>query len=772
MKYTCLILLWSLFSTVALPADNLIQPISIVPCPESVTPGTGNFTFSGKTDFAVENEEQAEIARSFSALFTRAAGFTPRVKVGEKKGKITFLTDPSLKSEAYHLEITPKRMMVKASDVKGFFYALQTIRQLLPAAIESTTVADDSTDWTIPAVTIKDEPRFGYRGLMVDVVRFFTPKENLLRIIDCMGMLKINTLHLHLVDDNGWRIEINKYPLLTEIGSRRVERPGKSFPERHNARQGEPTVEKGFYTQEDIREIVAYAAQHQIEVIPEIEMPAHSNAALAAYPLLACPVVDKFIGVLPGIGGTHADVIFCAGNDSVFTFLQDVIDEVIGLFPSKYIHLGGDEAWKTHWKECPLCQARMRQEGLEDEEALQGYFMARMSKYVQSKGKEVMGWDELANTRIPDGAIIFGWRGFGQAAVKAAEQGHRFVMTPARVMYLIRYQGPQWFEPLTYFGNNTLKDVYTYEPIQKEWSPEVRSLLMGVQASMWTEFCNKTEDVEYQIFPRLAALAEVAWTQPRHKNWKNFLPAMDLFNEHLSEKGIVFARSMYNIQHTVTPVNGKLQVNLECERPDVEIRYTVDGSEPTAESLLYRDKLMSGSAQTIKCATYRDGRQMGKTLTLPLVWNKATAKPILGNKQAEKILVNGVRGSLRQSDFEWCSWESSDSVAFTVDLQKKQPIRSVSVGCITNYGMAAHKPADMEVWISNDNRDYHKASDKQFTDKEIFREGTFKDDVVFELNDESARYVRIIAKGAGPCPATHVRPGQEARIYFDEVIIE
>lgn len=772
MKYICLILLWSLFSTVALPADNLIQPISIVPCPESVTPGTGNFTFSGKTDFAVENEEQAEIARSFSALFTRAAGFTPRVKVGEKKGKITFLTDPSLKSEAYHLEITPKRMMVKASDVKGFFYALQTIRQLLPAAIESTTVADDSTDWTIPAVTIKDEPRFGYRGLMVDVVRFFTPKENLLRIIDCMGMLKINTLHLHLVDDNGWRIEINKYPLLTEIGSRRVERPGKSFPERHNARQGEPTVEKGFYTQEDIREIVAYAAQHQIEVIPEIEMPAHSNAALAAYPLLACPVVDKFIGVLPGIGGTHADVIFCAGNDSVFTFLQDVIDEVIGLFPSKYIHLGGDEAWKTHWKECPLCQARMRQEGLEDEEALQGYFMARMSKYVQSKGKEVMGWDELANTRIPDGAILFGWRGFGQAAVKAAEQGHRFVMTPARVMYLIRYQGPQWFEPLTYFGNNTLKDVYTYEPIQKEWSPEVRSLLMGVQASMWTEFCNKTEDVEYQIFPRLAALAEVAWTQPRHKNWKNFLPAMDQFNEHLSEKGIVFARSMYNIQHTVTPVNGKLQVNLECERPDVEIRYTVDGSEPTAESLLYRDKLMSGSAQTIKCATYRDGRQMGKTLTLPLVWNKATAKPILGNKQAEKILVNGVRGSLRQSDFEWCSWESSDSVAFTVDLQKKQPIRSVSVGCITNYGMAAHKPADMEVWISNDNRDYHKVSDKQFTDKEIFREGTFKDDVVFELNDESARYVRIIAKGAGPCPATHVRPGQEARIYFDEVIIE
>ena len=988
MKYTCLILLWSLFATMALPADNLIQSISIVPCPESITPGTGYFTFSGKTDFTVENEEQAEVARCFSALFTQAAGFTPSVKVGEKKGKISFLTDDALKSEAYHLEITPRQIIVKASDTKGFFYALQTIRQLLPASIEGTAVAE-TADWSVPAMTIKDEPRFGYRGLMVDVARFFIPKENLLRIIDCMGMLKINTLHLHLVDDNGWRIEIKRYPLLTEIGSRRVDRPGKSFPERRNPRQGEPTVEKGFYTQEDIREIVAYAARHQVEVIPEIEMPAHSNAALASYPLLACPVVDKFIGVLPGLGGNHADVIFCAGNDSVFTFLQGVIDEVVELFPSRYIHLGGDEArkthWKecplcqermrqegledeealqgyfmarmskyvqskgkeamgwdeltntripdgaiiygwrgygqaavkaaeqghrfvmtllteigsrrvdrpgksfperrnprqgeptvekgfytqedireivayaarhqvevipeiempahsnaalasypllacpvvdkfigvlpglggnhadvifcagndsvftflqgvidevvelfpsryihlggdearkTHWKECPLCQERMRQEGLEDEEALQGYFMARMSKYVQSKGKEAMGWDELTNTRIPDGAIIYGWRGYGQAAVKAAEQGHRFVMTPARIMYLIRYQGPQWFEPLTYFGNNTLKDVYRYEPIQKEWSPEVRSLLMGVQASMWTEFCNKPEDVEYQLFPRLAALAEVAWTQPWHKNWRSFLVAMDKFNEHLSAKGIVFACSMYNIQHTVTPVNGKLQVKLECERPDVEIRYTMDGKEPTDRSPLYKNPLMVTGTQTIKCTTYRAGRQMGKTLTLPLVWNKATAKPVLGNTQAGKILVNGIRGSLRQSDFEWHSWESSDSVAFTIDLQKKESLRSVSVGCITNYGMAAHKPADIEVWVSNDNRDYRKVSGKQFTDGEIFREGTFKEDVVLDLNKEIGRYVRIIAKGAGECPATHVRPGQEARIYFDEVMIE
>ena len=771
MKYTCLILLWSLFATMALPADNLIQSISIVPCPESITPGTGYFTFSGKTDFTVENEEQAEVARCFSALFTQAAGFTPSVKVGEKKGKISFLTDDALKSEAYHLEITPRQIIVKASDTKGFFYALQTIRQLLPASIEGTAVAE-TADWSVPAMTIKDEPRFGYRGLMVDVARFFIPKENLLRIIDCMGMLKINTLHLHLVDDNGWRIEIKRYPLLTEIGSRRVDRPGKSFPERRNPRQGEPTVEKGFYTQEDIREIVAYAARHQVEVIPEIEMPAHSNAALASYPLLACPVVDKFIGVLPGLGGNHADVIFCAGNDSVFTFLQGVIDEVVELFPSRYIHLGGDEARKTHWKECPLCQERMRQEGLEDEEALQGYFMARMSKYVQSKGKEAMGWDELTNTRIPDGAIIYGWRGYGQAAVKAAEQGHRFVMTPARIMYLIRYQGPQWFEPLTYFGNNTLKDVYRYEPIQKEWSPEVRSLLMGVQASMWTEFCNKPEDVEYQLFPRLAALAEVAWTAAGTKDWTGFLKRMDVYNSHIAEKGIVYARSMYNIQQTVTPVDGHLEVSLECIRPDVEIYYTLNGSNPAMSSHRYDGPICVTKTQMVKAATFMNGKQMGETLELPLTWNKATAKPLLDNKKNEMLLVNGLRGSLKYTDFEWCNWSRNDSISFTIDLQSQEKLNKLAIGCITNYGMGAHKPKMIRVKVSDDNRTYYAIGELNFSPEEIYQEGTFRNDYSIDMGGVSARYVRVTAEGAGICPDEHVRPGQEARVYFDEVIIE
>lgn len=771
MKYIYTVLLCLFLAVTNIQADNLTQPFSLVPCPVSLVPGTGNFHFSAKTSFAVENEGQAEQVRQFTELLTRAGGFTPRIKVDSRKGDVCLVTDATLKSEAYKLEITIKKITIRAYDLQGFYYALQSIRQLLPSAIESEQVTEN-VDWTVPALTITDQPRFGYRGLLVDVARFFSPKENLLRIIDCMAMLKLNKLHLHLVDDNGWRIEIKKYPLLTEIGSCRVDRPGKTFPERRNPRQGEPTVEKGFYTQNEIREIVRYAQERHIEVIPEIEMPAHSNAALAAYPLLSCPVVDKFIGVLPGLGGNHADVIFCAGNDSVFTFLQDILDEVLELFPSKYIHLGGDEARKTHWEECPLCQTRMKAESLENTEELQGYFMARVARYVQNKGREVIGWDELTNARIPEGSIILGWQGYGQAALKAAELGHRFIMTPARILYLIRYQGPQWFEPITYFGNNTLKDVYDYEPVQKDWTPQAASLLMGVQACMWTEFCNSPADVDYLLFPRLSALAEVAWTKPARKNWASYLKAMDHFNEHLAAKGIVYARSMYNIQQTVTPKEGRLQVELDCIRPDVQVRYTMDGSVPTAQSPLYTKPLMLTEAKTIKAATFAGNEQLGQMLELPVIWNKATAKPVKSAGTGDLyMLTNGIRGSQKYTDLEWCSWMKSDTVTFTLDLKKPELVNKLTLGSITNYGMAVHKPAEIEVWISGDDKEYRKVGECSYTKNEIFREGVFREDIPFEIGTE-ARYVRVVARGAGDCPFTHVRPGQEARIYFDEIIIE
>lgn len=770
-----ILIIYMLFASIVdVCANNLTSPpISIVPNPLQVVTGEGSFTFSAQTLFSVENHEQAIIVRNFINLLKNSSGITPQLTIGSsKKSHVRFTTDSSLKSEAYQLEITPKLIQVKASDIKGFFYALQTIRLLLPSAVEGNQQAKN-LQWNVPAVTIQDEPRFGYRALMLDVARFFVPKENVLRIIDCMGMLKINTLHFHLTDDNGWRLEIKKYPRLTEVGAWKVNRMDVPFYSRRNSEPGEPTPVGGFYTQEDIKDMVDYAAERQIEIIPEIDMPAHSNAALAAYPQLACPIVKSYIGVIPGMGGGNSGVIYCAGNDSVITFLQDVLDEVIALFPSRYIHLGGDEAQKAYWKKCPLCQERIRKEHLADEEDLQGYFMKRMSDYVCSKGRQVIGWDELTNSSfMPEGAIVQGYRVLGAAALKAAEKGHRFIMTPARIMYLIRYQGPQWFEPQTYFGNITLKDVYDYEPVQADWKPEYTSLLMGVQASLWTEFCNKPEDVDYLVFPRLAALAEVAWTKPEHKDWTSFLKGLDAYNEHLTAKGIVYARSMYNIQHTVTPENGVLEVKLECIRPDMEIHYTTDGSEPIAASPLYEKTLTVKESVTLKSATFAQGRQMGKTLVLPVHWNLATAKPVLGTSPTEKLLTNGIRGSLKYSDFEWCSWGDNDSVSFTIDLLKPEVLNTLTLGCITNNGMAIHKPASVKVEVSDDNGGFNEVAVRNFTPQEIFREGNFIEDISLRLGGVKSRYVRVTAKGPGACPATHVRPEQTSRIFFDEVILK
>lgn len=742
------------------------RDVAIVPTPLSMEKGTGSFTFGPNTVITVPTEEQKPVAGLFASLFTRSAGFTPKVQVGTE-GDVCLELDKNLPEDAYEMQVSSGQIRVKASDSKGLFYGLQNLRLLLPPAIESST-AQDTVEWTVPEMTVKDAPRFGYRGFMLDVSRYFLPKEELLRMIDCMALLKLNRLHLHLTDDNGWRLEIKKYPKLTEVGAWKVDRQHLPFPERRNPKRGEPATVGGYYTQADMKEIIAYAADRQIEIIPEIDIPAHSNAALASYPEYACPVVKDFIGVIPGLGGKNAEIIFCGGNEKTYEFLQDVLDEVIALFPSRYIHLGGDEATKTNWKKCPLCQARIREEHLADEEALQGYFMGRMSDYVRSKGKEVMGWDELTNSKLPEDAIIFGWQGFGNAALKAAEQGHRFVMTPARVAYLIRYQGPQWFEPLTYFGNNTLKGLFDYEPVQEGWKPEYEKLLMGVQASMWTEFCNKPEDVFYLVFPRLAALAEIAWVPKNQKDWNVFLKGLDNYTAHLEQKDVVYARSMFNIQHRIIPNdNEALTLTLECERPDVEIHYTLDGTEPTATSPRYTQALTLKENVTVKAATFAGNEQQGKTLILPVEWNKATAKPLVNAGSGMEVLVNGLRGSLKQTDFEWYT----GAMSVTVDLQQPEDIRSCTAGCITNYGMAVHKPKSMTVELSDDNLHFKEAGKLTFTDDEIFREGNFIENLTIDVDHARARYIRFTFEAPSNCPADHVRPGQPSRVYLDELII-
>ena len=759
-----------LFSQFTLVAQEVKSATSLIPYPVELTEGLGKFIFSGKTVVALEDKENAQIVKDFLAFMGQKAGFIPKLKVGSKKGDVCFLKDETLKEEAYHLSVVPEKIIVKASSSKGLFYALQTIRQLLPVAIEGDTMRKDM-EWSIPVVDITDEPRFGYRGLMVDVARCFLPKENLFRIIDCMGMLKLNVLHLHLTDDNGWRLEIKRYPLLTEVGSKRVDRAGVDFPNRRNQRQGEPVIDKGFYTQDDIREIVAYAAERQIDVIPEIAMPGHSNAALAAYPLLACPVVDKHISVVPGLGGTHSDILYCAGNEEVYTFLQNIIDEVITLFPSKYIHLGGDAVRRTHWEECPVCQELMKKEDLDTEKDVLGYFMRRLDRYVRGKGRKVMGWQELMEANLSRGAVVFDWHGYGHGSMKAGKHGHQFVAAPTDIMYLNRRQGPQWFEPMAFEGENTLEEIYRYEPVERYWTMSMRSSLMGIQASLWTEFCDKPEDAEYLLFPRLAAVAESAWSSPMVKKWERFLQDLDSYAERWKLKGITPAQSMYNIEHEVMPEFGNVKVSLKTQRPDLEIRYTLNERELQASSTVYRRPLVVKEAKVVKCATFKDGKQMGKTLVLPIAFNESTGKKLLRSNPVEQRLVNGLRGSLKCTDSEWASWAMNDSIALTLDMGGRKKFKSVSIGCLNDYGMGIHKPRTIEIWLSDNEVSYWKVSEKNFNKGEIFCEGRMAEDLSLEV-DDAARYVRIILKGVGKCPITHVRPHQDAKIYMDEIMVE
>ena len=688
---------------------------------------------------------------------------------GWKETKATQQKDLSLSEEAYKLDITEKGVTISASTPQGFFYGQQTLSQIMSQA--------DGKQ--LRCLTISDEPRFTYRGLMLDVVRYFIPKDEILRIIDIAASLKINNLHLHLTDDNGWRVEIKKYPKLTKIGAWRVER-NTYFPNRENPREGEPTSVGGYYTQKELREIVAYAKKRHVNVVPEIEMPAHSVAAIASYPEMTCPVVgNRFIGVLPGIGGKDASIIYCAGNESVYRFLQDILDEVISIFPSEYIHIGGDEAEKSHWRACSLCQSLMKREGIVDEEHLQGYFMDRIIRYLKNKGRKAMGWDEVTLGHPSEDITIFGWQGLGQAAVKEARaNGRPFILTPARKLYLIRYQGPQWFEPYTYFGNNTLHGVYSYEPVSDDWTPEMKTLLRGIQASLWTEFCQTADDVEYLLFPRVMALADNAWRAQGQEDWPGFIKGLDAFLPSLkSNKGVNYARSMYNIQHTVTPMgDGRLNVNLECERNDMEICYTTDGTEPTAQSARFQKAtglIIDGSC-LVKAATFKADKQMGKTLTLDLATNKATGRKVIATNCTNGLantLTNGLRGTERHSDFEWAGWYNTDA-DFTIDLGEKVSATHITIGTLSNCNMSVATPCAIYVYGSNDNQNFTLIGSKTLDGESIFSKLPNKVNIDVDVNDKGCRYIRIKAIHPGTIPADYLRGGQAPWMYFDEIIVE
>jgi hexosaminidase len=430
-------------------------------------------------------------------LEQRPGSFTP----GNLDAQIELTTKPGLGPEGYELTVTPERVIIRASQPAGIFYGKQTLQQLLPGPI--------------PCLHIEDRPRFPWRGAMLDVARHFFPKEFVKRYIDLLALHKLNTLHLHLTDDQGWRVEIKKYPKLTEVGSWRAETNGDG------KRYG------GFFTQDDLREIVAYAAERHITVVPEIEMPGHGLAALTAYPELSCTGGPFKVRTRWGV---EPDV-YCAGNEKTFAFVQDVLDEVLAIFPSKFIHIGGDECPKARWKKCPKCQARMKAEGLKNEHELQSYFIRRIEKHLSSKGRRLIGWSEIREGGLAKNAALMDWIG---GAVEGASAGHDVVMSPTSHCYFDYYQSQdKKAEPKAIGGFIPLSKVYAFEPVPAKLAPQFHKHILGAQANLWTEYIPTPQQAEYMTFPRLCALAEVVWSPAAARNWDDFSVRLTQHLKHL-----------------------------------------------------------------------------------------------------------------------------------------------------------------------------------------------------------------------------------------------
>ncbi len=415
----------------------------------------------------------------------------------------------TMNPEGYTLEITPDGVHIQSATAQGSFYALQSLKQLMSMHIDR---AENDTTWYLPCATIVDNPRFAYRGMHLDVSRHFYDVAFIKKQLDAMSRYKLNRFHWHLTDGAGWRVQIDRYPKLTDIAAWRPHADWKDFWEnsnRHFCSQDTPGAYGGFYTHQEIKDVVKYAQERGITVIPEIEMPGHSEEVLAVYPQLSCS------------GKPYVDAVFCAGREETFTFLQNVLSEIIELFPSEYIHIGGDEASKTAWKNCPRCQRRMKLEGLETEEQLQSYFIKRIEKFLNSKGRKLLGWDEILEGGIAPDATVMSWRGT-QGGIKALKAGHKTIMTPVEFCYFDYYQDAPASQPEAFGGYLPLEKVYAYDPLPIGLTDQQANLLLGVQGNVWTEHMPTYEHTEYMIYPRLLAMAEIGWTKPQAKDYARF----------------------------------------------------------------------------------------------------------------------------------------------------------------------------------------------------------------------------------------------------------
>lgn len=534
---------------------NNAQEYQIIPKPTSLEFSNGRFLVDSNTKIVGDSSLEPD-GRYLANLLNGATGGKINFQAGnENEGNIILkLNDTIENEEGYTLEVTFKKIIISGKTSKGVFYGIQSLRQLMPAAVEERN--SQMVKLMIPAVSISDSPRYVYRGMHLDVARHYFPVEFIKEYIDLIAMHKMNTFHWHLTEDQGWRIEIKKYPKLTEVGAFR----NGTIIGHHPGIGNDEKTHGGFYTQEEVKDIVKYAAERHVTVIPEIELPGHGGAAIAAYPWLSCFPEEPSI-IFDDMGSNKGkeiqahgtpkivqetwgvmDDVFCAGNEETFQFLEDVLDEVIPLFPGEYVHVGGDECPKGNWKRCPQCQKRIKDEKLHNEHELQSYFIQRMEKYINSKGKKMIGWDEILEGGLAPNATVMSWRGT-EGGIEAAKQHHDVIMTPGHSVYFDHYQSKDKDnEPLSIGGLTTVEDVYNYEPTPSELSEEEQKYILGAQANVWSEYMKTTDYVEYMILPRMTALSEVVWSSKDSNNWEDFYSRLQFISKRYDALGLNYAK--------------------------------------------------------------------------------------------------------------------------------------------------------------------------------------------------------------------------------------
>lgn len=754
-----------------------VASYDVIPLPQQIEiqPGVG-FTLSEGTPVYYEkgNQKQERNAYFLSEYISQSTGYVLDVKAYAKnelptQGIVLALTSvDGQKAESYHLTVDEERVLIEGNTEAGVFYGIQTLRKSI------APLAKDK-DVHLPAVRIYDAPRFEYRGMMLDVARHFFPVCFIKRYIDLLALHNINTFHWHLTDDQGWRIEIKKYPKLTEIGSMR----NKTVIGR-NSGQYDSIPYGGYYTQEEAREIVKYARERYIDVIPEVDMPGHMLAALAAYPELGC--TGGPYEVCPE-WGVFPDVL-CIGNEKTMEFLEGVMDEITDIFPSKYIHIGGDEVPRERWRECSKCQQRIRKEHLVSdrnhsaEDYLQSYCMERMTDYLQRKGRKVIGWDEILEGDIAEGVTVMSWRGMA-GGNQAAQMGHDVIMVPNNYTYFDYYQSSDVDnEPMAIGGLLPVERVYSLEPVDTTLTVEHRQHIIGVQANLWTEYIAEEGKVEYQVLPRMAALCEVQWCNPQAKNYENFCLRLPRLLAFYDRDSLNYATHVFDVKASYIPKREKKGIEATLFTIDQSpIYYTLDGTEPTQSSMRYEGPLIISETALLKARAFRSSVPT-KILSQAFAFNKATLKQIelafppssAYTFGGADVLVNGIQGEDGYTNGAWLGFSANDLVA-TIDLGVPMEISRVSTRSITQITAYIQSASGLKVEISDDKERFRQLSYEKFAQQ---IDGGTHCILTHTTNfpKTTARYVRVTVERAPAFPQWHPGAGTRPFLFVDEIQVE